>query len=117
MEALIGLGVPAIPVAADTEQARTYAFEFLRDCGKPKLFVSGGRDQFGPRAQLEALIATAAEPKKLVLIEGADHFFEDACVKCGKRLKVGCVRVSLRNGLYNPANVRQRSRFTVSPDA
>ncbi len=76
VEALIGLGVPAIPVAADTEQARTYAFEFLRDCGKPKLFVSGGRDQFGPRAQLEALIATAAEPKKLVLIEGADHFFE-----------------------------------------
>jgi uncharacterized protein len=76
VQALIGLGVPAIPVAADTEQARTYKFEFLRDCGKPKLFVSGGRDQFGPRAQLEALVATAAEPKTLVLIEGADHFFE-----------------------------------------
>jgi uncharacterized protein len=76
VQALIGLGVPAIPVAADTEQARTYTFEFLGECGKPKLFISGGRDQFGPRAQLEALVAKAAEPKKLVLIEGADHFFE-----------------------------------------
>jgi len=55
---------------------RTYTFEFLQDCAKPKLFVSGARDQFGPRAQLEALVGSAPEPKKLVLIEGADHFFE-----------------------------------------
>jgi alpha/beta superfamily hydrolase len=48
----------------------------MRDCVKPKLFVSGARDQFGPRAKLEALVASASEPKKLVLIEGADHFFE-----------------------------------------
>jgi alpha/beta superfamily hydrolase len=40
------------------------------------LFVSGARDQFGPRAKLEALVASAAEPKKLVIIDGADHFFE-----------------------------------------
>jgi alpha/beta superfamily hydrolase len=40
------------------------------------LFVSGARDQFGPRAKLEALVASVPEPKKLVLIEGADHFFE-----------------------------------------
>lgn len=73
---LVGVGVPAIPVAADTESPRTYKFEFLHDCEKPKLFVSGARDQFAPRAQLEALVATAADPKKLVVIEGADHFFE-----------------------------------------
>ncbi len=42
---------------------------------KPKLFVSGARDQFGPRDKLDALVAAAAEPKKLVVIEGADHFF------------------------------------------
>jgi fermentation-respiration switch protein FrsA (DUF1100 family) len=40
------------------------------------LFVSGARDQFGPRARLEALVASVAEPKKLVIIEGGDHFFE-----------------------------------------
>ncbi len=38
--------------------------------------MSGGRDQFGPRVKLEALVASLAEPKKLVVIEGADHFFE-----------------------------------------
>jgi alpha/beta superfamily hydrolase len=76
VKALIGIGVPAIPVAADAEAPRVYAFDFLRECAKPKLFVSGARDQFGPRAKLEALVASAAEPKKLVVIEGADHFFE-----------------------------------------
>jgi uncharacterized protein len=76
VKSLIGVGVPAIPVAADTEAPRTYTFDFLGECGSPKLFVSGARDQFGPRTKLEALVASAAEPKKLVLIEGADHFFE-----------------------------------------
>jgi len=76
VKALIGVGTPVAPVAADTEEPRTYTFDFLRDCVKPKLFVSGARDQFGPRARLEALVASVPEPKKLVLIEGADHFFE-----------------------------------------
>ena len=70
------MGVPAIPVAADTEAPRTYVLDFLHDCAKPKLFVSGARDPFGPRAKLEALVASVPEPKKLVVIEGADHFFE-----------------------------------------
>jgi alpha/beta superfamily hydrolase len=74
--AVIGIGTPVVPVAADTEEARVYTFDFMRECGKPKLFVSGARDQFGPRAKLEALVASLPEPKKLVLIEGADHFFE-----------------------------------------
>ena len=76
VKALIGVGTPVIPVAADTEAPRTYSFDFLHDCIKPKLFVSGARDQFGPRVKLEALVASVPEPKKLVVIEGADHFFE-----------------------------------------
>jgi len=75
VRAAIGVGVPVAPVAADTEEPRVYTLDFMRDCAKPKLLVSGARDQFGPRAQLEALIASVPEPKKLVLIEGADHFF------------------------------------------
>jgi len=76
VRAVIGIGTPVVPVAAGTEEARVYTFDYMRGCAKPKLFVSGARDQFGPRAKLEALVASLPEPKKLVLIEGADHFFE-----------------------------------------
>ena len=76
VRAVIGVGTPVVPVAEATEEPRVYALDFLQKCPKPKLFVSGARDQFGPRAKLEALLVSALEPKKLVLIEGADHFFE-----------------------------------------
>jgi alpha/beta superfamily hydrolase len=71
VRALIALGLPAVAV-----ENRTYDFEFLKECTKPKLFVSGSRDQFAPAGKLEALVATFAEPKKLVRIEAGDHFFE-----------------------------------------
>ena len=76
VKALIGVGVPVAPVAADKEEPRVYTFDFLRDCTLPKLFISGARDQFGPRAKLAELVSSIPEPKKLVLIEGGDHFFE-----------------------------------------
>jgi len=76
VRALIGVGTPVVPVAEATEEPRVYTLDFLQQCTKPKLFVSGARDQFGPQAKLEALVASLPEPKKLVLIEGADHFFE-----------------------------------------
>jgi alpha/beta superfamily hydrolase len=76
VRAVIGVGTPVAPVAANAEEPRVYTFDFMQDCTKPKLFVSGARDQFGPRAKLEELVASAPEPKRLVLIEGADHFFE-----------------------------------------
>jgi len=76
VRAAIGVGIPVAPVAAESEDPRVYTFEFLHDCTKPKLLVSGARDQFGPTAKLQELAATFPEPKKLVIIEGADHFFE-----------------------------------------
>jgi hypothetical protein len=76
VRAVVGVGTPVAPVAANAEEPRVYTFDFMQDCTKPKLFVSGARDQFGPRAKLEELVASAPEPKRLVLIEGADHFFE-----------------------------------------
>jgi alpha/beta superfamily hydrolase len=69
--AAIGLGLPV-----DAIGERLYDFEFLRGCTKPKLFVSGDRDQFGPRAKLEKVVEALPEPKNLVIVEGADHFFE-----------------------------------------
>src|SRR5438270_312137 len=70
VRALISLGTPV------QAEGRAYQYDFLRDCAKPKLFVSGGRDQYGPRAELERVVAAAAEPRQLVIVEGADHFFE-----------------------------------------
>jgi len=69
--ALIALGLPVVPV-----ENRVYEFEFLHACTKPKLFVSGSRDQFAPAGKLEALVDMFAEPKKLVRVEAGDHFFE-----------------------------------------
>jgi uncharacterized protein len=71
VRALISLGTPVAPI-----DDRRYDFDFLGACPKPKLFVSGSRDQFAPKAQLAHLIESVAEPKKLVFIEAADHFFE-----------------------------------------
>jgi alpha/beta superfamily hydrolase len=71
VSALIALGLPVAPV-----EDRTYDFEFLRTCSKPKLLVSGSRDQFGPPGKLEALVSTFSDPKKLVRIDSGDHFFE-----------------------------------------
>jgi alpha/beta superfamily hydrolase len=71
VDSVIGLGLPLLPT-----DDRSYDLDFLRTCNKPKLLVSGTRDQFGPRARLEQFVQTLPEPKKLVLIESADHFFE-----------------------------------------
>jgi alpha/beta superfamily hydrolase len=71
VQAVIGLGTPISPV-----DVRSYDYTFLETCTKPKLFVSGSRDQFASKAKLEALVAPLPEPKKLVIIEAADHFFE-----------------------------------------
>lgn len=61
---LIGIGIPA----NDSD------LSYLRTCAKPKLFVQGGEDQFGSRRNVEALFETLPDPKKLVFVDGADHF-------------------------------------------
>ena len=69
--AVIGLGVPVQPV-----EERTYDLSCLKSYSKPKLFVSGSRDQFGPQEKLQTFVDSLPDPKKLVIIESADHFFE-----------------------------------------
>src|SRR5262249_31298925 len=67
---LISLGTPV------AVEGRAYTYQFLEGCGKPKLFVSGFEDQYSPHENLERVVAMAPEPKELVMIAGADHFFE-----------------------------------------
>jgi alpha/beta superfamily hydrolase len=68
VKALISIGTPV------EAEGRLYSFSFRRECRKPKLFVSGDRDQYGPHDALEEVVAQAAEPKELVFVPG-DHFF------------------------------------------
>jgi hypothetical protein len=69
VEAIISIGTP---MQADN---RVYNYDFLRQCAKPKLFISGDHDQFATSRELSALAESAAPPKTLVLIPGGDHFF------------------------------------------
>jgi alpha/beta superfamily hydrolase len=48
---------------------------FLRDCAKPRLFVQGANDVFGPEAAIRAFVTPLPEPKSLTIVPGADHFF------------------------------------------
>jgi uncharacterized protein len=70
VKAIISVGTP---IQADD---RVYRYDYLRDCYKPKLFISGERDQFATPQELSDLVAELPEPKRLVLISGGDHFFE-----------------------------------------
>jgi alpha/beta superfamily hydrolase len=54
---------------------RMYDYSFLHAATIPKLFLSGDHDQFASPDQLAQVVASAAEPKRLALIPGADHFF------------------------------------------
>lgn len=69
VQALIGLGIPT------HAEGRDYTYGFLSECKKPKLFVSGDRDQYGPLGQVKAIVEQAAEPKELHIVPQADHFF------------------------------------------
>lgn len=65
VQKLIGIALPI---------ARRDA-SFLQTVTKPKLLVSGDRDEISPMAQLKALAGKIPEPTKLSVIAGADHFF------------------------------------------
>lgn len=67
--ALALLGLPAVT------PERVYSYPQLGSCTLPKLFLSGDHDQFAPAHHLKDLAAAAAEPKRLVMLQGADHFF------------------------------------------
>jgi len=50
----------------------------LADCAIPRYFVHSTIDEFGPKDQIEAMVAQLQEPKSLTLIEAQDHFFTGA---------------------------------------
>ena len=65
VQELIGLGIPA----NDSD------LSYLKNCSKPKLIIQGAKDQFGAKDRVESLFKEMPDPKQLVFIPEADHFF------------------------------------------
>jgi alpha/beta superfamily hydrolase len=51
---------------------------YLEQCALPRIFVQSTRDRYGPISELEPLVASLPEPKKLILVDAEDHFFAGA---------------------------------------
>ncbi len=98
VKGLVGLGLPV------HAEGRDYSYGFLPKCSVPKLFVSGDHDQYGPREAVERVFERAPEPKRLVWIAGADHFFQGTADSPGAKL--GLMQEEIRSWL--------RSEFGLS---
>jgi uncharacterized protein len=66
VRALIALGFPMTMVKDPS---------FLDTCTRPRLFVQGADDVFGPGPALRDFVAKRPEPKTIVVVPEADHFF------------------------------------------
>ena len=78
---LAGLGLPV----NNTDMT------FLHQCLKPKIFLQGSRDQFGSREKVEKLMENVPEPKRLLFVEDADHFFAGKLDEVGAALRAWLV--------------------------
>lgn len=67
---------------------RRGTFEYLAHCTVPKFFVQSTNDEHGPRNEIEAVFEWLAEPKKLVFIEAADHFFAGALETLEEKIRL-----------------------------
>lgn len=62
-------------LAAVSPPLPMFDFDFLKSCPKPKLLISGSRDNFTPADQFLEFCQNLPEPKECESIEGADHFW------------------------------------------
>jgi len=49
--------------------------KYLDSCRTPRLFVQGENDVFGGAERMRPLVERLPEPRSLVIVPGADHFF------------------------------------------
>ena len=50
----------------------------LEACDVPRIFIQSTHDQYGAVSEMEPLVASLPEPKKLILVDAEDHFFAGA---------------------------------------
>jgi hypothetical protein len=66
VRALFALGLP---------EAMMGDFDFMGGSTKPRFFVQGANDDFGPAERLRAMVTALPQPRELVVIPESDHFF------------------------------------------
>jgi alpha/beta superfamily hydrolase len=66
-----------------------HGFDVLKSSSVPKLVVQGTRDDVCPPDELAARFPTWAEPKRLVHVEGASHFFDGKLAELGRVVSEG----------------------------
>jgi alpha/beta superfamily hydrolase len=62
-------------LAAVSPPLPMFDFDFLKSCLKPKLLISGSRDNFIPTDQFLEFCQSLPEPRECESIGGADHFW------------------------------------------
>jgi uncharacterized protein len=78
---------PAFLIAAGFPTRMESALHRLEDCRARKIFLQSTNDQFGPRAEFEEAYAKFAEPKRVIWIQSADHFFAGALEELEERAR------------------------------
>lgn len=103
VKGLVGLGLPVHAAGRD------YEYNFLHSCTTPKLFISGDHDEFGPREKLAEVWERAADPKRLIWIGGADHFFQGTAASPGAKLAL--VQAEIRMWLEETFGLHGRGKL------
>ena len=67
----------------------TQTFEEMRSCAVPKLVLQGTADVVCKPENLTRAFPTWAEPKRVVMVEGASHFFDRKLAELGAALEQG----------------------------
>ncbi len=91
VSSLISIGTPV----------NKYDFGFLEGCRKPLLFVHGDKDEFGNVNQLKGLVDGLAKKNglvRLIVINGAGHFFEGHLDELTRAITEWAMREDIRSG-------------------
>jgi len=86
-------------VAAISPPLSMFDFDFLKGCTKPKLFISGDKDNFTPTTQFRKFCYSLPEPKEYTTIEGADHFWWGYEFVCAAKVTAFLARTLKREGI------------------
>lgn len=77
VERLIAIALPS----------HLFDFSAVRDSTKPKFFIHGEHDEVCPLKAVRELYARAAEPKDLIVLDGANHLFDGRLDELGQTIQ------------------------------